>query len=132
MPTYSFMALQEKGITMTPEQLKSKCIMFRNELERQGASLGIMMVFDSMCAYLGEESRGLNKAERQLEDAQQQVKKYKALAESNGRAIDARVADELAQAHKTINILRAKITVIEHDNDMLESIVNSTTEGSTS
>jgi hypothetical protein len=36
--------------------------MFRTELERQGASLGIMSVFHSMCSYLGGESRDLNRA----------------------------------------------------------------------
>lgn len=39
------------------DELKRKIIMWRTELERQEASQGVMMVFDSICVYLGEQHR---------------------------------------------------------------------------
>lgn len=49
---------------MKAEELKNVCLMYRAELERQGAGLGIMSLFDSLFSRLGEESRRANKAER--------------------------------------------------------------------
>ncbi|KUP22393.1 hypothetical protein [Paenibacillus sp. DMB5] len=66
---------------MTPETLKSTCAMFRKELEVQGASLGIMAVFDSMCSYLGGESGDLNKALGDLKEAQKTISKARHIAE---------------------------------------------------
>lgn len=86
---------------MTPEQLKSTCIMVRTELERQGATSGIMAVFDTMCAYLGEESRGLNRALAALEEAQQRMERRgKALGEANEEV--SRLHTELAEMQQQV------------------------------
>lgn len=45
---------------MSNDELVSKIIMWRSELEKQGTNMGVMSVFDSMCAYLGEQQRMIN------------------------------------------------------------------------
>jgi hypothetical protein len=40
-------------------ELINNIVMWRKELERQGASQGVMTVFDSICVYLGETHRRL-------------------------------------------------------------------------
>jgi hypothetical protein len=42
---------------MSNNELVSKIVMWRKELENQGANMGIMAVFDSMCVYIGEQQR---------------------------------------------------------------------------
>lgn len=93
---------------MTPEQLKSTCIMFRTELEVQGASMGIMSVFDSMCSYLGGESRDLNRALAALEEAQGDIITLKQKVELYEEALEtykdnrAAMKAQLAEAQQTI------------------------------
>lgn len=88
---------------MTPETLKSTCVMFRTELEHQGASMGIMSVFDSMCSYLGGESRDLNRALAALEEAKQQQQQQITLDAHERDFNDLhRVERELVEAQQTI------------------------------
>ncbi|MDY0394773.1 hypothetical protein ACFSMW_06685 [Virgibacillus halophilus] len=39
------------------DDLQRKIIMWKKELERQEASMGVKMIFDSICVYLGEQER---------------------------------------------------------------------------
>ena len=94
---------------MTPEQLKSTCNMFQTELKAQGASMGIMSVFDSMCSYLGGESRDLNKALAALEETQQEYELMKfdrdilvKLVSNHQSAVDD-ACSELVEAQQTIS-----------------------------
>jgi DNA repair ATPase RecN len=88
---------------MTPETLKSTCIMFRTELEHQGASMGIMSVFDSMCSYLGGESRDLNRALAALEEAQQQAElAYAAYEGLQGFCVSRGEYDSLLNKHSVL------------------------------
>ncbi|MEK3838673.1 hypothetical protein [Paenibacillus sp. FSL R7-0128] len=93
---------------MTPETLKSTCAMFRKELEVQGASLGIMSVFDSMCSYLGGESRDLNRALAALEETEGDIITLKQKVELYEEALEtykdnrAAMKEQLAEAQQTI------------------------------
>jgi hypothetical protein len=48
------------------DDLVRKIIMWRTELERQKAGLGIMNVFNSICVFLGEQQRELSKSLREF------------------------------------------------------------------
>lgn len=107
---------------MTPETLKSTCIMFRKELEVQGASLGIMSVFDSMCSYLGGESRDLNRALATLEETEQQKEAAAKLAYEVNEGLENlrfehfKQSEELAEAQqqlvsKTLELTQAQQTI---------------------
>lgn len=101
---------------MTPEQLTSTCVMFRKEMEVQGASMGIMSVFDSMCSYLGGESRDLNRALAAIGEAHQTI----ALKQSNIETLTGQLVDETALHAKTAAKLIAAERVIVRQREALE------------
>jgi hypothetical protein len=49
-------------------EMKDKIVMWRKELQKQEASMGIMNVFDSICVYLGEQDRKIATLERKKRD----------------------------------------------------------------
>ena len=49
------------------QEMISKISMWKNELERQGASLGVISVFDSICVYLGDQQREIDRLTEEVE-----------------------------------------------------------------
>jgi hypothetical protein len=58
----------------TDKELVDKIAMYRKELERQEATMGVMNVFDSMLGYIGEQHRDLKLLTAEITDLKQATK----------------------------------------------------------